>query len=491
VKHPAPEPGLLDAQASRIVDAAHEAIVLVDESQHIVGLNPAATALFGRGADALGQPIDSLIPERFRARHAEHVRAFLASDEVRRAMAQQRRVPALHADGQELDVEVRLSRLDAAGPAGPRTLVAAMLCAHTPPLALQEQSERFQRGLRSVLDLAPVGIWIADGDRVAYANEAATRMFGAGTGEPVVWRSMYEWLLPASHAAVRAGVARLLAGQSKTEHVSAQLATAEGGVRDVEIAIAPLPVHGSGTLQMIVSDVTARRREAQEVERSREALRRLSASVVEAREDERLRIARELHDELGQRLTALKMELASLRGDAAAVPGAGRIEGMTAMLDDTLASLRRIAADLRPLMLDDLGLNAAVDWLARDTGRRIGIDVELSLDESDPTSDPRVSITLYRMVQEALNNVARHAHAKRVRIALRREAAEVVLSVRDDGVGLSERALQREGSFGLLGMHERVQALGGSLRIESPPDGGVRLVARVPLAPRPTSGASR
>ena len=138
------------------------------------------------------------------------------------------------------------------------------------------------------------------------------------------------------------------------------------------IAIASLPDHGRTVVQMVITDITERARESRELERSRRSLRRLSASMVQAREDERRRIARELHDELGQRLTALKMELSSLDGEAAGATRAGRIDAMLEMVDDTVATVRRIATELRPLMLDDLGLNAAIEWLADELGAAHG-----------------------------------------------------------------------------------------------------------------------
>ena len=131
-------------------------------------------------------------------------------------------------------------------------------------------------------------------------------------------------------------------------------------------------------------------------------------------EEERRHIARELHDELGQRLTALKMELASLLMPAQAqegVPGVphDRIEAMLGMVDDTMASVRRIAANLRPTMLDDLGLHAAIEWLASESSRRVGIQVAVHFEEPEPPISAAASIVLYRIVQEALTNVARHA----------------------------------------------------------------------------------
>jgi signal transduction histidine kinase len=235
---------------------------------------------------------------------------------------------------------------------------------------------------------------------------------------------------------------------------------------------------------MVISDVTERRAKAVEIEDSRRLLRRLSASVVEAREEERRRIARELHDELGQRLTALKIDLANLATSTALGTSDPRVANMSATIDDTLASVRRIASDLRPLMLDDLGLNAAIEWLADDASRRIGIDVQANLPPQEPALDQRVAIALYRMVQEALTNVARHARATEVTIDLRAEGDSLLLSVVDDGVGLAEGALQRNGSFGLLGLRERAHMLGGEVQVSAEPGGGTRLAVRVPAQPQ-------
>jgi signal transduction histidine kinase len=212
-------------------------------------------------------------------------------------------------------------------------------------------------------------------------------------------------------------------------------------------------------------------------------LRELSASVVEAREEERRRIARELHDELGQRLTALKMDLSILAGSTDPQAVDERIRGMLATLDDTVASVRRISADLRPMMLDDLGLNAAIEWLARDATQRMGVAVTLQLGDADPPVDERVATAVYRMVQEALTNVARHAQATGVQVTLRAGAGELVLTVQDNGIGFSADALEREGSFGLMGLRERALMLGGRMEVGNVPGSGGRVTITLPLHP--------
>ncbi|HSI58139.1 MAG TPA: sensor histidine kinase [Ideonella sp.] len=221
-----------------------------------------------------------------------------------------------------------------------------------------------------------------------------------------------------------------------------------------------------------------------ELERSRLELQQLSASLVEAREEERRRIARELHDELGQQLSALKMEVSSLTSAPHSALQAERFKGMLEMIDETVASVRRIAADLRPLMLDDLGLNAAVEWLARMSSRRMGIQITLRLGEYPEPLPERASIALYRMVQEALTNIARHANASEALIEIRHVGEQLWLTVEDNGVGFRPHSMRREGSHGLMGMRERAHMLGGSLEIGSAETGGGRIRVCLPLEPQ-------
>jgi signal transduction histidine kinase len=154
-----------------------------------------------------------------------------------------------------------------------------------------------------------------------------------------------------------------------------------------------------------------------------------------------------------------------------------------------VGSVRRIAADLRPMMLDDLGLNAAIEWLARDAARRLDMEITVRLGEEDPPVTQGAAIALYRMVQEALTNVARHARATDVNIGMRQEGGELALTVRDNGVGFPSDLQHNDGRYGLLGIRERAYMLGGRLEVDNPPGGGGRLTVRLPLLPPGTAGA--
>ncbi len=205
---------------------------------------------------------------------------------------------------------------------------------------------------------------------------------------------------------------------------------------------------------------------------------------MEVREDERRRISRELHDELGQQLSALKMALTTLSNEANPDTLHRKARQALHMVDGIVAASRRIAADLRPQMLDDLGLSAAIEWLSGQVQARSGLEIRLQLDPCEARLDERQATALFRMVQEALTNVERHAKAHEVRLELLCRHQEVLLTVSDDGVGFSRDCDRKLGSHGLLGLRERARMLGGSLHIDNMPGGGASLCVRLPLKPK-------
>lgn len=212
-----------------------------------------------------------------------------------------------------------------------------------------------------------------------------------------------------------------------------------------------------------------------------EDMRAWAASLVEAREDERRRIARGMHDELGQLLTSMTLDLAALAATATAPDQVERIQSLQSLVNTTLVAVRRISNDLRPLMLDDLGLNDAVEALARTSAQRMGIEITVRLDDEDPPVSPNVATAAYRIVQEALTNVARHAHATDVALELRMQPdGQLLLRLQDNGIGLPEDALKRAGSWGLRGIRERVAMLAGRLRMKNLPGSGALLEVLLP-----------
>ncbi|HEU5303343.1 MAG TPA: PAS domain-containing protein [Gemmatimonadales bacterium] len=232
----------------------------------------------------------------------------------------------------------------------------------------------------------------------------------------------------------------------------------------------------------IQRDITDRRLAENEVLRSRQELRDLTARLQLVREEERTCLAREVHDELGQALTGLKIDLAWLKPRVADRPALGeRVQSIIVRIDDAMDTVRRIATDLRPSVLDDLGLVAAVEWQAQEFERSTGITAQLEVQATHPELDDVCATTTFRILQETLTNVARHAHATRVNIALRVSAEVLTLEVRDNGRGISEAEKASPHSLGLVGSRERAIACGGELVIGGVRGKGTTVSLRIPV----------
>ncbi len=219
----------------------------------------------------------------------------------------------------------------------------------------------------------------------------------------------------------------------------------------------------------------------QELERSFAQLRALAARVQAAREDERKAVAREIHDELGQALTSIKIDLSALvRDDTRACVQSKRVESMLKLLDDTIQSVRRLATQLRPSILDHLGLAAAIEWAAAEFEERSGIKCEFQLPEAElPIPSDQVT-ALFRIFQETLTNVSRHAEATCVKVRLYADNGAVCLQVEDNGRGMDARRRPDLGSLGIVGMRERALLLGGELTIRSARGAGTMVEVRMP-----------
>lgn len=230
-------------------------------------------------------------------------------------------------------------------------------------------------------------------------------------------------------------------------------------------------------------DVTDRTLAAAELEESRAELRALAARLQAAREEERTRIAREIHDELGQALTALKLDLAWLENRLPRGNSVARLGDLSiaARIDKTMEIVRRIASELRPSVLDQLGLEAAIEWLVQESARRTGIPIRLQAEELPQLPD-QVASHAFRIIQEALTNVTRHARATQVNVTVRHLKAALILVVEDNGVGIMPQSLSGLRSLGLVGMRERAVACGGTLMVRGQPGEGTSIVVTIPVA---------
>lgn len=231
---------------------------------------------------------------------------------------------------------------------------------------------------------------------------------------------------------------------------------------------------------------TERRHAEERLRESHEQLRALSVYLQSVREEERTRIAREVHDELGQALTGLKLDLALVSNR---LPRSQRLlldklETMAGHIDETIQSIRRIATELRPGILDDLGLIAALEWQANEFQSRTGIVCQVTSTLQDTQLDADLNTAFFRIFQETLTNIMRHANATRVEVNSTQEGGRFILTVRDNGRGILPGEARDRRSIGLLGMEERAALLGGEFEITGEPGRGTTVTVRIPLVRR-------
>ncbi|MGD8471264.1 MAG: histidine kinase [Desulfobacteraceae bacterium] len=229
---------------------------------------------------------------------------------------------------------------------------------------------------------------------------------------------------------------------------------------------------------------TERERAEMELKRSQELFRSLSAHLQEVREDERTRIARRIHDDLGQALTALKIDLSWLNKKLASDqdPVREKLQSMDTLINETIETVHNVSEDLRPGILDDFGLSAAIEWQAEEFQKRTGMECKTSLAPDEITLSKEKSTNLFRILQESLTNVIRHADATKVEINLNEKDGMLLLEIADNGKGISKAAITNPKSFGLIGIRERVHSLGGEVNIAGTPMEGTRLTVKMPIS---------
>jgi signal transduction histidine kinase len=235
----------------------------------------------------------------------------------------------------------------------------------------------------------------------------------------------------------------------------------------------------------LAAEIAERKAAEQRLHESQAQLRALAARLATAREEERARIAREVHDELGQVLTGLKMDVMWLGKHLDKTQGAllDKVATMRQLVDATVQVVRRISTGMRPGILDDMGLVAAIGWQANEFQKRMGIRCRVELPAAPLEADSALSTAVFRIFQEVLTNISRHARASSVSVRLEVERSRLMLTVKDDGVGIAASAVRAPASMGLLGMQERAQQFGGELRVRGIRGRGTTVTLRMPLAP--------
>ena len=475
--------------AAPFFEAAMDAIITIDGAQRIVLFNSAAEKIFGwPRAAVLGEPVDKLLPERLRERHRGHIEQFARTGETARRMGAQAIVTGLRASGEEFPAEASISRHTE----GRRQLYTVIVRDVSDRARAERLIALGEERLLGILNSAMDAIVVVDeAQRVVIFNPAAEAMFGC-TRDDALGKPLAQFIPERFRDAHAEHVRRFGAGNVAARRMGGQRVVTglrrDGREFPIDASISQLVGPDGKFFTVILRDVSERVHIERELLRSKEELRNLAAAASHAREQEQSRIARELHDELAQTLTALQMDAAwcKARVPASDPDAAARHAKMESMLKEAVAATRRIAGALRPLVLDDLGLLPAVDWLIEVFTQRNGIPCDLAVESADLKLPNAHATAVFRIIQESLVNVGKHARASRVTVSIERADGVVTVGVDDDGIGFSPESPRKSDSYGLLGLRERALLLGGEIAIASAPGQGTRIVVRLPLtSPQP------
>ncbi len=456
-----------------------EAVIATDSEGRITFLNSIAAALTGwEQVEALNQPIGNvlkLINEKSGMTADNEVLRVLNEKQI---LAVANHVDLVTRDGREISVE------HSAAPilAGKARVIGVVLVFRDVSERRQEQIETAEQA--ALLELTQDSVFVIDMEgAVLFWSRGAEAMLGY-TKAQAAGKIAHELLFtefPLPFAEIKAELMRV--GHWEGDLIK----TAQDGRRVV--------VAGRWALQwgkrdqaprvlVINSDITERKRGEESLVLQREQLRALAERLQWVREEDRKKVARDLHDQIGQILTAIKMDMTWMSRHLPESEGEvlARLKESIQLINDGVKAVRTICSGLRPGVLDDLGLAAAIEWQASEFASRNGVHCEVSVPPIDLHLDGDRATATFRIFQECLTNVIRHAHAKSVRVALCQEEESILLVVEDDGIGFCESGFSNSlGSLGLLGMKERAQFCGGDVHISSSPGIGTTVTVRVPV----------
>lgn len=473
---------------THILDLVPDAIITVNSDQRIVHFNAGAVHIFGyRPDEVLGQPLDVLLPERFVSAHREHMRAFAEGPEQARPhpVGPQRRVTGRRKGGEEFPVEASIVTSLQDGRATFTVILRDVSERLRAEAALRQVEARYHLLVESVQDYAL--LMLDPQGRIVSWNTGAEHIMGYQAGE-IIGQHISKLFLDEDmrhHTPERELRAAAEAGHCQVEGWRVRK---DGSHFWASVVVAAVydpdgQLHG---FTKVTRDMTERKRAEEALRTAHERLQALSHRLIDIQEAERRAIAGELHDEIGQALTLVKMQLQSLRALPPGAPLTPALDESLAIVERTLQQVRDLSLDLRPSLLDDLGLGAALRWYLARQVRGTGCKVQFAADPLPERLPLALETVCFRVAQEALTNAARHAQARHISVELRLRQGDVHLTVDDDGTGFDvDRALARAtqgASLGLLGMQERAMIAGGTLQITSASGEGTTIYACFPAA---------
>jgi PAS domain S-box-containing protein len=474
-----------EATSRLILESMPDAVVIIDKEGEIVHANRQVETLFGYSpAEVMGRAVEALVPERFQGQHPQN-RLSYADQRSRRIMGLGSDLFGRRKDASEFPVEVMLAPIN--NSTNWDVLVA--IRDNTRQRQAQEALRINEEKLRTLFEILPVGISFLDRDgKVNELNSALAEILGLSKSEILAGRFRTRRYIRADGSPMpisEMASTRARQEQKTIYNVETGVVKENGDVIWTSVNAAPVQI-ADVEAAVVTIDITERKQAEEVLHRHRERLRILSRRLVEVQEEERHAIARELHDRVGQNLAALTLNLNILRnqlsGETLDKVGT-RLNDSVNLVKDILTITRSVMADLRPNVLDDYGLDAAINEYAERFSQRYGIRVVTHTPaKATPRLDPGVEMTLLRIAQEALTNIAKHAQASQAVMSLEMEEDSIFMTIEDNGMGiLSWQKVNQPGSHGLRIMRERAEAFGGYLKVNSTYKNGTKIEVKIPL----------
>jgi len=468
---------------SNIINSAMDAVITIDENHNILLFNITAEQMFGyKASDVYGKKLDMFIPPKYREIHQLHINKFGETGITTRSMGALNPISGLRANGEEFPIEASISQVEVNG----QKLYTVIIRDITEKKKAEEALISSEARYRLLFKKNPLPMWVYDVETLKFlaVNFAAVKVYGYTSDEFLSMKviditpeedvpTLKEFIKDIKKPFSKSGVWR---HRKK-----------DGTIIDVEVISHEIEFDGRPARLVLANDITEKKKAEDELRHSREQLRQLAGYLQKIREEERAAIAREIHDELGQVLTSLKMNLIFVdkkikgNGNGFSINDIhNEISGMTSIIDNSVKRIRKIITELRPEMLDQLGLIPALEWQVKEFKAKSGIECNLINNFGDVEINRNISIAVYRIFQEALTNVMRHSKATEVDIKINKVNNHIELEISDNGIGIEKRE-DKPKSFGVIGMRERAIILGGEFKLEPNIPSGTKILVNIPL----------
>ena len=462
-----------EARLRAILDSAAEGIITIDERGIIESVNPAAVRVFGYPADEMiGRNVSLLMPSPDREQHNRYLANYHRTGE-RKIIGIGREVSGRRKDGSTFPLELSVSEVRVED----RRIFTGFVRDITERKRAEEELREQTRRYQSLVEVSPDAIFVLKRTRIEFINPEGVRLFGAKSAAEMLGRSPFDFFRQSRHEVIQQQIDRLERAGHASPLIDEELVLSDGSIRWVSLSSAMFTEHGETAVQFILRDITERRR--------------LEAELLEISDREQQRIGHDLHDGLGQQLTALEMKCFLLLEDLAATDlaaGRGRLQEqarqMSHALRECVTVTRSLAHGMAPVAIKRDGLTGALEQLAHSTRVPGKFECRFVCRDAVTLEDSQTAKHLYRIAQEAVNNALKHARTQRIEISLAHANGVLRLQIKDHGKGLP-KGLPKGGEpkpgMGLDVMRHRAHVIGASLEIESKPGKGACVTCTLPL----------